>query len=420
MQRLANRISGNASADASELRANVTRYSRKLAYVAATNGPAFVNVTLNGTASEKRLQLVQTTAGNFKDRDNDNDWTLVDDGNVTSFSMVLASNLPNSYPVPYTLSVTNGTDQWDLSAWKDNSGPTPTIQVQLSSTNPASTTTHEFDASGDVRVNESHIAGQSKTVAYDFARGVDPDYQVSVTDGQKADGTYRFSVNGSVVESNFYDESSNNEPYLDKHLTDAWFDLTYGTASVSYNTTIAVDVGGDPTPYAGVTLLYSHFEDTGGSLGANWTLTNTDGGSAGTAGVDTRAAHTGAAAAYHNGDGRGQLATATTYDTSAFEAVAVTFWAMEGYPTPSPPSDHGPEPGEGESLTLEYWSGSSWVSVDTVPADETATVSYERTVRIDDPAALHENFRIRFDAPADATTDHWYLDDVTIVGVTDP
>lgn len=176
------------------------------------------------------------------------------------------------------------------------------------------------------------------------------------------------------------------------------YEVTDPEARESYESLIA--------PRSGALLAYDDFES--GGTGA-WTTTG------GTGGVDDGTSHTGRYALYHN-VANGTMERTTGVNTTGYDAVVVEYWAQEGLRTFTP--DAGPEPSEGENMTLQYYNASGgWTEVDrTLAVDGSPPTRYERRVYIGAADARHDGFRLRFVAPADASSDHWYVDDVRILG----
>jgi hypothetical protein len=415
-QRLVNRLSTDGeTVDRSSLKRNLTGYNRKLAVATASQSPAHPNVSLNGTASTELHKLEQTDNGDVvaASPPAPQDWTMVQSGAVTSFDIWLdpnTPNLPNSEPQAFGVTVANSSagTSWGFDVWKDASANTVVVEIRQ---NGSDVSVHQFDPSARIHVDETSIEGATNSTSITFADGVRSPYELDIDYGNKMHANYTVVVDGSVDQSQFADPHA-GQPFSHTVLSDVAVDLTYANPAITYESTITLEVGGDPTPDSGATLLYSNFEDGPGGLNsAAWNLTG-----GGTAGIDGNAAHTGGYAAYHNGVGDGELVTAGTFDTTRFDALSVSFWAQEGY-DPTPTGDHGPEPSEGEAMEVQYLDdGGNWVTVETLPANDSATVSYRRELRIDDPGALHSGFRLRFYMPADANSDWWYVDDVTIRG----
>ncbi len=70
----------------------------------------------------------------------------------------------------------------------------------------------------------------------------------------------------------------------------------------------------------------------------------------------------------------------------------------------------------GEELVVEYWeSGLHWIELNRVVSDGTAQDTFQFHTHDLPPAALHDEFRVRFRAEVNAADDDWFLDDVLVV-----
>jgi hypothetical protein len=428
------------------LETNLTRYSRRQAEFTAERAPATASVELNRTDSGQFALVKQSTDRNYEAEGGDNEWNLTDSGELTSVRFEFDAGTAASYPQSFTLTVRNASagKWWRVKVW-DLAGSPSTVRIETRN-HDGDGGICDVDQSERVVLNETAITSPSTTCAIDFANDVPPNYSVRITKGQRLTGTYALGLT-DPKESRF-GEDETDQPYIDDLLVEAAFDFDYLTPRVSYESQVRIDVrsllvpqvGGtayldrepgvsirdngsvvsyavtDPeareayrslvAPDSGALLLYDDFES--GSVPANWSVVN------GTGGVDDRAANTGAYALYHNSvDGR--LERTSGVNTTGYDAVVVAYWAQEGLPSGSP--DAGPEPGEGENMTVQYLDeNGQWVTVDRALAVDGSLVRYDRRVYINASDARHDDFRVRFLTPADAGSDHWYVDDVRVRG----
>jgi len=428
------------------LDSNLTRYGRRQSESVAERSPATVSVELNRTASGSFALVRQSTDRDFRAESGvpSQDWNITDSGELTSARFEFEASTSASYSQAFTVTVRNDStgDWWRFRVYKN---PPSNNTIETLDYDGNSVTCNVIQGE-TVVVNETAISAPSNTCPIDFARGVPPEYSVRVTKGNKLSGTYALGM--TDPNDGRLGDGPTDQPYIDDLLTEAAFDFAYVTPAVSYESTIRIDirslmmpriggtnyldrepgvtvrangsavayeVTGDEAresyrslvaPQSGALLAYDDFES--GSVPSEWSVS-------GVGGVDDRAQHTGRYALYHN-TVNGTLNRTAGVNTTGYDAVVVTYWAQEGLPTGTP--DAGPEPGEGENMTVQYYNASGqWKSVDRLLAvTGSPPVRYDRRVYINASDARHDDFRIRFRAPADANSDHWYVDDIRILG----
>jgi hypothetical protein len=411
LQRLTRSIAnGSDSADIDLVRENTTEYARRLSASVARDDAAAVDLTFNRTLSTVNARIVQSDPGKLTDEGNANDWNLVDPANATTVTEFYQrvwlddANTSATTGQAYEFTVENTTtgDTWTIKLFKNP--PSSTTLQELE--NGVVVNSCSYPDSGFVEINRTAIDGPGLVCNIDFASGVDPPYVLSIANGNKVTGDYSITVASDVDRSVYFDESAGNDPYINEVVTRAKFDYEYDSPTLEYHSTLTVGVDKRVAPHSGSTLLYSNFED--GSLGPDWTLAG-----AGSAGVDSATSHTGARAAYHTGPTDGRLETTGGYNTSSYDEVVVEYWVQEGLPG-GPTA--GPETSEGEDLTVQYYNGTAWTTIDTITAIESGPPrTYYRTFRLGEPAVT-DDFRLRFVTPADNNNDQWYVDDVLIRG----
>lgn len=433
--------------------ANLTRYERRWAESTAQRTPATVSVDLNRTASDSAALVRQSTLQQYRAESGSpsQDWNLTDGGELTSVRFEFGTSTSATTAQPFTITVRNSTtnDWWRLEVYKNPPSNT-TIETQ---NDDGVTVICDVSQGTTAVVNETAISTPSKTCPIDFARGVPPEYSVRITKGNKITGTFALGLRNP--KDSRLGEGTADQPYVDDLLTEAAFDFTYVTPEVSYESTIRIDIRSLMLPRVGATEYLDR--ESGVSVRANGTSDNgtvvvydyTDaearesyrsliaplsgallvyddfesgatgnwvGAGGGTVGIDDGARNTGRYGLYHNGNGDGRLNRTAALNTTPYDAIVVSYWAQEGLPTGTPNS--GPEPDEGENMTLQYYNASGvWKTVDRTSAvDSGPPIQYDRRVYINASDAKHDGFRIRFVTPADAPSDHWYVDDIRILG----
>jgi len=169
----------------------------------------------------------------------------------------------------------------------------------------------------------------------------------------------------------------------------------------------AGDIDGLRAVYEGYPVELPFFEDfeSGGFEPLTWVATTTSqvltAAGSGSGGVFS---------ANLDGSSQGgeQLRTGVM-DTEGASFIFVSYAFQRGGP--------GNSPEGGEDLVVEYRdTNGNWIEVDRQLGFDPDTSTFETTeFIIDDPAALHETFRLRFRAISGSTNqDDWYIDDIVV------
>jgi hypothetical protein len=435
--------------------ANLTRYERRWAESTAQRTPAAVSVDLNRTASDSAALVRQSTLQPYRAESGSpsQDWNLMDSGEFIFVWFEFGTSTSATTAQPFTITVRNSTtgDWWRLEVYKNP----PSNTTIVTQNDDGTTVVCDVSQGTTAVINETAIHTPMKTCSIDFARGVPPEYSVRITKGNKLSGTFALGLTNAKESRLGETPAPTDQPYIDDLLTEAAFDFTYVTPEVSYESTVRIDIrslmlprlgateyldrepgvsvrangtGANGTvvsydytgaesresyrsliaPESGALLAYDDFE-SGGT--GHWTVAG-----GGMGGVDDRAQHTGRYGLYHNGFAGGTLNRTEALNTTAYDAIVISYWAQEGLPTGNP--NAGPESYEGENMTLQYYNASGvWKTADRTRAvDSGPPVRYDRRVYINASDAQHADFRIRFVTPSDAGSDHWYVDDIRILG----
>jgi hypothetical protein len=391
--------------------------SRRVAVAHATGSPRYVDLSYNSAATRDGVGYVQKTDSALPNNIKGSNSTLAADVTEVHEFDLDVTRFPDAKPVLLVLKndSVSPTRFWRLRLREESPG---SIEVRVRTTGESSATVVcTMSSPGTVNFT---LEGESMRVdpcgaSVRFGEGVDAPYDVYLDKGQTSPtgkGFYDVVLQGT-------DGTGGPSPVSPPPTVGVGVDVTFEDDAVSYATTRTVDVGAHPAPESGTTLLYENFEN--GTLDANWTTT-TDGPFPGQVeiGVDSQVQHTGAYAAYVDAQTgisttEGRIEMANGRNTTTFDDIVVDYWAQEGLP-----SSNGPEPAEGENLTVQYLDDSgSWVTLDRVDAKSGTIERYHRRVTVDAPAARHANFRIRFLVPVDQNSDRWYVDDVTVTGRRD-
>jgi hypothetical protein len=393
------------------LRSNATNYSRRMSESVAASTAAYVNVSYNDSASTTGARVFDSNPGSQLATNLIGPAEAEDIEKVVELRATVDGNpqFPNSGN-PFTIRISEASNPsvwWEIRLYEVNAGPSPDYpEVEVArSGGPTSTVCTMAPSVTEVTLDLTADGDEMKVspcgARTSFAPDVDKEYDVDIDGGgTNPDGSYELVVLGSPS------GSVTSQPAV----TTAAFDYVYESTSVTYNTTVFVDVNESVAPERGAVLFYSNYET--GSFGPDWTTTGI-----GSFGVDAQANGSGSQAAYHNGPANGigyiQMTSSAAVDTSGYDEVVIDFWAQEGL------SGNGPELSENELLTLQYLDDSStWQNVTSIEPDpSTQGVTFDRRYVLDAADdALHGDFRLRFYIPADNPDDYWYVDDVRITG----
>lgn len=229
--------------DIHELNATLTVYGDRKAEQIVDRRPAYLDVTLNESASDLEREVLRQSNRSraVLSRSNQSDWTLVENATFnesTPFELVIE---PRS-PTPTTF-IAEGEDGGD---WRLNvsQGPSNTVSVEVTYDN--GTTVSESVSGNATRVNVTGGAING-TQRFAFAPGLDAPYDLRVENGHRSDGAYHILVDeaSDVDTGNFHTDPGDGQPYVSRELSTAVVDVEYASDKVSAESQIAVRIGGD-------------------------------------------------------------------------------------------------------------------------------------------------------------------------------
>ena len=229
--------------DIHELNATLTVYGDRKAEQIVDRRPAYLDVTLNESASDLEREVLRQSNRSraVLSRSNQSDWTLVENATFnesTPFELVIE---PRS-PTPTTF-IAEGEDGGD---WRLNvsQGPSKTVSVEVTYDN--GTTVSESVSGNATRVNVTGGAING-TQRFAFAPGLDAPYDLRVENGHRSDGAYHVLVDeaSDVDTGNFHTDPGDGQPYVSRELSTAVVDVEYASDKVSAESQITVRVGGD-------------------------------------------------------------------------------------------------------------------------------------------------------------------------------
>ena len=229
--------------DIHELNATLTVYGDRKAEQIVDRRPAYLDVTLNESASDLEREVLRQSNRSraVLSRSNQSDWTLVENATFnesTPFELVIE---PRS-PTPTTF-IAEGEDGGD---WRLNvsQGPSKTVSVEVTYDN--GTTVSESVSGNATRVNVTGGAING-TQRFAFAPGLDAPYDLRVENGHRSDGAYHILVDeaSDVDTGNFHTDPGDGQPYVSRELSTAVVDVEYASDKVSAESQITVRIGGD-------------------------------------------------------------------------------------------------------------------------------------------------------------------------------
>jgi len=229
--------------DIHELNATLTVYSDRKAEQIVDRRPAYLDVTLNESASDlKREVLRQSNRSRaVRSRSNQTDWTLVENATFnesTPFELVIE---PRSTSPTTFIAESEGGGDWRLNV---SQGPSNTVSVNITYDN--GTTVSESVSGSATRVNVTGGAING-TQHFAFAPGLDAPYDLRVENGHRSDGTYHILVDeaSDIDTGNFHTDPSDGQPYVSRELSTVVVDVEYVSDKVSAESQITVRIGSD-------------------------------------------------------------------------------------------------------------------------------------------------------------------------------
>ena len=228
----------------SALRENITLYRRHAQNMSLTGDGAYVNASLNLSASEGS-EINQSSVGQFQSPAPplNNDWTLVTGVNSTvTFRMNVTQVDGSGTPAGSSRIVVENTstgDTWTLYLTNPNadrvelnlSTPTSPSPTPVTCAGPDLNRTRGFTL--DLVAGEASDSAGTSCEFEGFPSHVDPGYEVRFENGQHAHGTYSVHLLGNVETSNFNGQVSPS-PVVPA------VDYQYRGGQLSYNRTIVL------------------------------------------------------------------------------------------------------------------------------------------------------------------------------------
>lgn len=229
--------------DIHELNATLTVYSDRKAEQIVDRRPAYLDVTLNESASELEREVLRqrNRSRAVLSRTNQSHWTLVEDATFnesTPFELVIEPRSPT--PTTFIARGENGGD-WRLNV---SQGPSNTVRIDVTYDN--GTTVSESVSGNATRVNVTGGAING-TQRFAFAPGLNAPYDLRVENGHRSDGAYHLLVDeaSDVDSGNFHTDPGDGQPYVSRELSTAVVDVEYVSDKVSAESQITVRIGGD-------------------------------------------------------------------------------------------------------------------------------------------------------------------------------
>ena len=209
-------------------------YTRTHNRVVATSGGAYLNATLNETAS-RGTEVNQTDTSSKFHRPNPsgpgnrNNWTVA--SNVSHIAVFnLTADVVGGSTNAFTVIVGNGSGELTL-----------VIEPNTGDSGNNVTVDGTIQCHGNGTVHVDFVTGSctvgSNSSSFNTYHNLTPPYSVEIENGNKAEGRYRFAAVGAFPASNYASPvTRTNYPVVPA------VDTTYDTPSASYNRTVLVEV----------------------------------------------------------------------------------------------------------------------------------------------------------------------------------
>lgn len=221
--------------DEARLNGTLQVYARHRTEHTAWRSPAHVDVELNETTEADVTILRQDWERHLfpHDHSNPTSWQLVDGGNLTGGTPFEATLEPQD------------SGQGPAFVLENGAGEVTRVEVdpgddEVVFSGPTGCTDAVGYAGETVRINVT--AGTVDGSPFSCPPPADEPYDVSIEDGQHANGSYTVTVDeaAAVVDGNFADNRSAGNPYTTTPITGAVVDVRYGTGSVTMDTQVEV------------------------------------------------------------------------------------------------------------------------------------------------------------------------------------
>lgn len=206
-------------------------YTRTHNRVVATRDGAYLNATLNETAS-LGTEVNQTGAAPFRSPAGaSTDWDLVRDADRIPVFNLTVTDVPGT-GTPFTVVVegdSGGT--WAMEVTESSPGAIKTVAVP----GDPSVCRDTGDAAVGLVDGTCSVGGTTGTFT-PFTETLDAPYTVRIEKGNRAEGTYRLAAVGTFPSGNYGPRDTAPYPVVPA------VDTTYDTPSASYNRTVLVEV----------------------------------------------------------------------------------------------------------------------------------------------------------------------------------
>lgn len=239
---------------ASNVRRNLTNYTRLLRESYALGSPVFVNISYNDVSNGTRF--VQAKDSNFKSPTGSSTWKPVDDSEIPGKPdtgwLVANLNVSNTRSDPFTIRIENRSKYVEVTIQKVNDGGVQEVRIDTERNfGGATNTTGEQCAAVRGRVLVDVLRGSSYTgnCRFNATQGMEPPFRsVQFRNGGRASG--RFSL---VVNKSWQNPDEINPPYKDIDKCESSDDVDDLQdpchAPVVWQTNVTVAYGGRTVDY---------------------------------------------------------------------------------------------------------------------------------------------------------------------------
>lgn len=242
----------NVSAGIDEIDRLVT-----LQLVQQSSSASSTNVTLhNGSLLRQTDDARNMTSGGGGSPFSAN-WTLAKDiSNTRQYSMTVSGDLedtssPETEAFAVVLEESSGVDTWELYVYNDSGSGVPKLAVKNGT---QSTPTRDVCSASvpstipfTMNLTAGTVEGES-CPTIQFAKGIQPPYDVKYRYGNRSAGTYNLTVNvtgssSEIEDGNFHDVGAGDSPYHVPAVYSTSFEVTYRTARITYRNRVRAAPG---------------------------------------------------------------------------------------------------------------------------------------------------------------------------------
>jgi hypothetical protein len=245
-------VSREGDADVTDLNAALTEWEKQVNEDGATRGVVADVEVVGPTTYGARIAQENESRG-FVDANGTANWTVVDaTSNVAQFRLTLnRTTLTNeSEPNPFTVSVTDGTDDWNVT-FVDNGSAINATVVDPSGTTICSVPMNATAGNGTATTSNTTVVnfaagtlGNQSCPALAFTDTLASPYTISFENAANTTGTFELVVDKQVGSFTPGDRFGGDGPTLTRALWSTDVTISYETARVSYATQITVYVEG--------------------------------------------------------------------------------------------------------------------------------------------------------------------------------